>query len=382
MSGVLPEVNRDRLFALFRDMVNIYSPSGKEDELTAYLLTYLRDKGLNVSVQAVDDKRANLAVSTGSVEPELLFLGHVDTVYAYTLQQYSFSIKHGMCRGLGTADMKGGCAALIEAFVVAAESGRLPDQVLLGLVVGEEESGDGTNALLERYSFQHALVAEPTDLKPCLDHYGYIEWMVRAYGYRRHAAMSGRQTNAIHALLHFLLHLEERIERDEIPVVMNIRDLHSSESGFAVPDRCAAAIDFHLPSDRSARAYAEDLRRFGDHERSGSGASNFDMEFSTMADGYRLDPEATLPRMLRKIYANGCLAWTPDAFRSHSDANLLKESGCSPVILGPGQLSKAHTLDEYVAFEQVVQAAQIYAGLLQNLITHPCYSTLDDTDAP
>jgi len=345
-------------------MVDIYSPSGKEAELTAFLEPVLKAAGLTVERQAIDDARDNLLVSSGAGDPEMLFLGHIDTVPAYDIEHYGFADSDGLCRGLGTADMKSGCAAMIEAFICAAEQGTLPDNVLLALVVGEEESGDGTRALLESRSFQSALVAEPTNLLPCLAHYGYVELLVRAFGYRRHAAMSDRETNAIHAMLRFLIQLEDRIESSEPETVLNIRDLHSSASGFAVPDRCAAAVDLHLPPGIRTRAYADALRAFINTELTGSRASRHELEFPTLADGFQLNEESPFPQELRRIFQILKLEWTPVAFKSHSDANLLHDAGCQPVILGPGQLAKAHTKDECVDFEQVVTAAQVYALLL------------------
>jgi acetylornithine deacetylase len=364
MSVFQTEINRDRLSALFRDMVDIYSPSGKEEEIGRFLVDYLAGQGLVFEKEAVDEDRFNLLISTGKGTPDTLFLGHIDTVPAYDIERYDFSERDGLCYGLGTADMKSGCAALIEAFTVAEQAGSLPDNVLLALVVGEEETGDGTQALLENRRFTHALVAEPTDLKPCLNHFGYVEMTVRAFGSRRHAAMSGREMNAIHALLRFLIELEDRLEKNEPETVLNIRDLHSSESGFAVPDRCAVSLDFHLPPGTGAKDYAEQLRGFVDEVLTNSRSSQHEIQFPTLADGYQVNPQDPVPQKLKEIYSALGLAWEPGPFRSHSDANLLRDAECSPVILGPGQLSKAHTRDESVDLEQVARAAQIYSRLL------------------
>lgn len=231
-------------------------------------------------------------------------------------------------------------------------------------MVGEEETGDGTQALLASRSFESALVAEPTNLQPCLEHYGYVELLVRAFGYRRHAAMSDRDTNAIHAMLRFLIQLEDRIESDEPSTVLNIRDLHSSESGFAVPDRCAAAVDLHILPGINSKKYAEKLQEFAEETLAKSCASNYEIDFPTLADGFRIEPEHPLPQVIKKVFQTLEKEWNPIAFRSHSDANLLRDAGCVPVILGPGLLSKAHTRDESVEFDQVAAAAEIYARLL------------------
>jgi hypothetical protein len=126
-------INSNRLHALFQNMVDIYSPSGKEGELTDFLENVLAASGLAVERQSVDESRSNLLISSGTGKPERLFLGHIDTVPAYDIEQYGFSEKEGVCHGLGTADMKSGCAAMIEAFMGAAEQGVLPSNVLLAL---------------------------------------------------------------------------------------------------------------------------------------------------------------------------------------------------------------------------------------------------------
>ena len=358
-------VNRERLFSLFRDMVDIYSPSGREEELSALLEQELEGTGLVVEKQPVDETRNNLLISAGGASPDTLFLGHIDTVPAYDIEHCGFSQKDGLCFGLGTADMKGGCAAMLEAFIVAAEQGALPESALLALVVGEEETGDGTQALLASRTFRSALVAEPTSLQPCFEHFGYVELLVRTFGYRRHAAMSDRDTNAIHAMLRFLVQLEDRIENDEPASVLNIRDLHSSESGFAVPDCCAVAVDLHIPPDVSVRDYSARLKIFVEEALSESRASRCEIDFPTLADGFRVEPAEPLPGALKDIFQTLEKEWVPGSFRSHSDANLLRDAGCRPVILGPGQLAKAHTRDESIDFEQISDAAEIYLRLLK-----------------
>lgn len=375
----MPEHHHEtRLRRLVQDMVNIYSPSGKEQEITEYLFCLLQRQlepyGCRISLQPVDESRSNILVETpgqpsASPHPALdrmLFLGHIDTVPAYDIENYQLSPQGDLLYGLGTSDMKSGCAAMIEAFCRSSAAGDLPENTMLALVVGEEETGDGTLALLNEYRFHSALVAEPTGLIPCSRHYGYVEMLARAFGYRRHAAMSGRDTNAIRAMLRFLLQIEDRVELHEPDTVLNIRDLYSSESGFAVPDRCTASVDLHLPPGIDTVAYAERLREFGSTVLEDSRCTAYELEFPTLADGYCLAEDAQLLSQLRQVFTDSGLKWQPGAFTSHSDANLLHAAGCSPVILGPGELAKAHTRDEAVSYTQITAAADLYTRLLQH----------------
>ncbi|MGM0432410.1 MAG: M20 family metallopeptidase [Spirochaetota bacterium] len=359
--------NRQRLYSLFERMVNIYSPSGKEEELVSFLVEYLGDSDLSVVLRPVDQVRYNLEITAPRAQPDTLFLGHVDTVPAFDIEEYELSAQDGKCYGLGTADMKGGCAALIEAFVTASEQGYLPEHAILSLVVGEEENGDGTQALLDAYRFVNALVAEPTNLQPCTSHYGYMELIFSLFGYRKHAALSELEAHAARAMLRLLLRLENRVEESNQDIVLNIRDLHSSESGFAVPDSCSAAVDLHLPPGVRVRQYADELYQFLETYLQKSSVTSYQIDMPLSTDGYTIPEEEEFVSALRSVYTQAELRWNPGAFRSHSDANLLRDAGCAPVILGPGSLAVAHTRDEYVVFDQVARSSDLYAGLLKEL---------------
>ena len=108
-------IREDRLKTLFKEMVDIYSPSGKEHELVEHLHGTLARLGLPVSLHDIGDGRCNLEVTEPGGSPEIAFVGHLDTVPAFDIEQFEFSEREGRIYGLGTADMKGGCAAMIEA---------------------------------------------------------------------------------------------------------------------------------------------------------------------------------------------------------------------------------------------------------------------------
>ena len=53
-------IKPDRLKKLLNDLVDIYSPSGKEEEVIEFAERYLKKHGLVVSKQEVDESRFNL----------------------------------------------------------------------------------------------------------------------------------------------------------------------------------------------------------------------------------------------------------------------------------------------------------------------------------
>ena len=77
-----------------------------------------------------------------------------------------FSLEGDVAAGLGTADMKGGCAAMIETFLTLWENGHTNCPVALALVVGEEDYGDGAQRLVREYNFPRPSWANPRICAP------------------------------------------------------------------------------------------------------------------------------------------------------------------------------------------------------------------------
>jgi acetylornithine deacetylase len=350
-----------------RRLVNIYSPSGKEEEILDFLHGYLKKHGLPVVEQAVDGNRYNLIVMPPDVQANVVLIGHIDTAVAYDLDHYGYQDQEDAVSGLGTADMKAGCAAMIEAFLTLREGGNPWAPAALALVVGEEEEGDGAKKLAREFHFPWALIGEPTDLQPCMSHYGYLEVQVSTYGKRMHASLANLGQHPIEAMLRFLLKVSHYVENVRSEIVYNIRELSSSHAGFAVPERCDAWLDFHLPPSAPLGEITMEIEEIFAQEQRSNPEFNGALRFTTIHGGYELPEKGPIVDTLKAVYERRSLAWEPHAFRSHSDANLLWAAGVKPILLGPGQLERAHAPDEGISFQQVILAAEVYLDLLTSL---------------
>lgn len=362
------EVQPERLRALLKDLVEIYSPSGKEEEVLEFAEDYLKKRGLPVERQAVDENRFNLVVMPEKADNvELCFVGHLDTITAWDLDDYGFHQDGEGVKGLGAVDMKGGCAAMMEAFSTLAESGRPLHSVGLALVVGEEQEGDGAKTLVREHSFPWALVAEPTNLVPCLGHYGYLEVLLRTRGKIAHSSMPELGQNAIETMLKLLLNLTEYADAAPQGLVYNIRQLSGFPGGFVVPDSCEAWLDLHLPPDSRMETLKADLEQLVEEAEQNISGMDAYIRFENAHSGYLISPKRPVVKKLREAYHRMGLPWEPQVFRSHSDGNVLWAGGADPVILGPGNLETAHTPEETVDFQQVVQAARLYLTFARSL---------------
>ena len=99
--------------------MRVYSPSYAEEPVAQVFEARLQEAGLAVERQAVPPRpggpaRANLLVRLGPQPPAMLWVGHLDTIEAL----HGFApprVAGDALHGLGAADMKGGCAAMVEA---------------------------------------------------------------------------------------------------------------------------------------------------------------------------------------------------------------------------------------------------------------------------
>lgn len=355
-----------RLKKLLLRMIDIYSPSGKEEALLQYLKGYLKRRGFNVISQPVDDLRYNLILAPADTDIRLALVGHLDTVTAYDLEHFAGVEKGGDIHGLGAADMKGGCAAMIEAYTaLAGGAGSVP--VALCLVVGEEETGDGAERLMKEYRFPWAIIGEPTGLVPCFKSYGYIETMISAQGKRQHASLAGRRQNAVEALLGRLLKTTQFFEHNHPELIYNIRDLYTPSAGFAVPEYSEAWIDIHLPPEVVPGQIITELEEVVTSKSGAGKGIEVTFRTQTIDAGYVLPERGLGADRLRAVFSAHDMPWKTGSFRSHSDAGIMFASGTRPIIMGPGQLEKAHAQDESISFREVETAAGVYFDIINGL---------------
>jgi len=354
-----------RLKKLFKALVDEYTPSGNEGPAIQILASFFQDAGIKPLFQKVEEGRENLILLPETADPILLFLGHVDTVTAPDWDKFEWKEEGNRIEGLGTADMKGGCAALAEAYISLLEEGISDLPFALAFVVGEEENGDGTLKLLEDWQFSLAIVGEPSNLQPCFAHYGYIEAKVLVKGQRVHASVAPLGISPIAEILYFLLAAVEYFKNRDEGIIYNFRDLRSSPSGFAVPDWCEVCIDIHIPPSLAPAPFLYDLEELLESKKKNQPSLNARIDFTTVHEGYDLPHRGHFYEYIEEQYQSLRLPFRPASFQSHSDAALLWHAGIRTVVLGPGLIEEAHRSGEGVEWNQIVTGSLLYRELMK-----------------
>ncbi|MDF1580013.1 MAG: M20/M25/M40 family metallo-hydrolase [Desulfuromonadales bacterium] len=366
LEQVWAAIDPQRLRGTLMEMIDIYSPSGKEEDIQLYLEELLAATGIPVRRQVVDEERYNLITTMGEGTPSFYLVGHVDTVAAWDIEEYAAVEQWGVVRGLGAADMKGGCAAMVEAWLALATlpEAQRPSLGLL-LVVGEEENGDGSARFLQEDQPEWVVIGEPTAMLPAFRHFGYMELALVTQGWRIHSSLPELGHNAIESMLRVLLQLQRLplLDPGAGRLVYSIREMSSSQAGFVVPDRCEALIDLHLSPDVDPGEVRRELEKILVKARRLIKDLNLEARFDFEAGGYELALDNPLVAIMEETFPQLNLPLEFVPFRSHSDGNLFFQAGCKPLILGPGSLETAHTAEEQTSLAEVEVAARIYAAL-------------------
>jgi acetylornithine deacetylase len=371
LDEILSCIDDERLTQMLIDAVDQYSPSYAEEPAMDIFADALALSGIPFQRQPVADRQdasshGNLVISLGPLPVELLWVGHVDTV-GYSDEDQDTRLEGDVLYGLGTADMKGACAAAIEAVIATVASGvELSRGLSVALVVGEEEYGDGAQTLCRRVRSPLTVVGEPTGLAPCLDHYGYYECRLSTKGQKAHAALPELGTNAIHDMLAWMMEILDIAGRAGTPagIVVSPREISGGAGGFVVADACEALLDVHVPPATERAEIEEMIDRARSRVQAANSAPDLHYEELLWAPGFPERPDAPELRPIRSAFEARGLVWEPGTFRSHSDAPLFHRAGSLTLVCGPGHLEVAHTRHEHVDLAQVREAARLYAAMI------------------
>jgi acetylornithine deacetylase len=374
------QIDSEQVTQYLRDLVAIDSvnpacdPAGKgEGEISAYLAWQMRALGLDVERTEIQAGRYNVVgVLHGNAGGNsLMWNAHTDTVGAGGMRQpFTPKLDQGKCFGRGAIDMKASLAGMLAAVKGILKSGtRLEGDLILAAVADEEWGSLGTEALMKTHHATAAIVTEPTDLRICLAHRGYIHYRIETTG---KAAHGSRYDQGVDANLHmgrFLCRLEtleqELRGRPPHPLV-GTASLHaallqggSEMSVYAA--HCELNIERRtLPGELEGQVTQEfqtilDELALADPKFSGR------LQEIARREPFEVSREVGIVRCLENA-AHSHLGESP-GFSGQwfwTDAALLAGSGIETVVFGPvgGGL---HADEEWVEIDSVVKMAGVLA---------------------
>ncbi len=358
--------------------VNTVNPPGNESDACDVIEPLLKSMGLTTERVALADGRENLvAFPPQTTEPLLCFTGHLDTVpigfEPWSYPPFEGRVHEGKLYGRGSSDMKGGIASFLCALgQVIGESGELP-AVMLVLTAGEETGAEGAKALIglkaRELPVNAMLVGEPTSNRLVIGHKGALWLKARTSGVAAHGSMPERGDNAIYKAADAIQRIRTfKVEPGFSSLLGNstlsVGTIKGGMNVNSVPDRAEFEVDIRTVETGSNQGVADRLQSYlGDLVQ---------LRAQVDVPSMQTDPED--PWMLKIasiIKGETGVEQEKLAVSFFTDGPALREifGNVPTAIVGPGEPSCAHTVDEYCAVEKLVEGVSIYKKIIESHVT-------------
>jgi acetylornithine deacetylase len=344
------------------------------------LADWLAGHGFSVELMPLPGTpaKANLVATLGSGPGGLVLSGHTDTVPfdSGKWQHDPFRLTDANQRlyGLGTSDMKAFLALAIES-CRGLRAQDLAEPLIIVATADEETSMSGARALLDRQMprARHAIIGEPTGLRPVRMHKGIFMESIRLQGHSGHSSDPSLGNNALEAmhrviagLLEWRTQLQEQHRNPAfaIPVpTLNLGHIHGGDNPNRICPDCELHIDLRpLPGMHINELRAELHQRVTAALEPTAITVNFEALFDGIP-AMETPASAEIVQLTQRLTGH-----TPGAVAFGTEAPYLTQLGMDTVILGPGDIEQAHQPDEYLALNRL----QPTIDLLQEVIKSVC----------
>ncbi len=329
------------------------------------LFVYLGEAlGPSFDVEITDHGEGCVSLFATRGAPKLLFNFHVDTVPAaegYTGSPWELRIDRDRAVGLGACDIKGASAAMLAALQ------RDPEAPVALLFTSDEEHG--SSRCVREFCqgdlpFELVVVAEPTEARAVTGHRGIFTGTASFRGRPGHASSGNAdRDSAVHHAVRWCasaLDVAASHEDDSFGSMRGMRLNLGRIEGGVKPNMIAEEASV----------------RFGFRPLPGvDGGPLFDELATGAPDGATISPGFVAPSLpapgsddavvREQVAAWGLPLGGPVDF--WTEAALFSDAGYPTVVFGPGDIAQAHTVDEWVAIEQLERAASAYSSILESL---------------
>jgi acetylornithine deacetylase/succinyl-diaminopimelate desuccinylase-like protein len=281
--------------------------------------------------------------------------------------------------GIGAGDAKGQIVAMLGAIEALAAAGAPRRGDLVFTAVADEELGSlGARAVVQGLAVDHAVIGEPTRLRVGIAHRGSLRPRIVVRGRSAHSSTPRLGVNAIYKMRKVVAALEaycDGLEAGAHPLIGPpsgaVTLITGGHKESAVPDRCEIVLDRRMvPGERQDEVV-------GDIEALLARLGRDDPELRVAIEGYlpTSGPPSETPREARlvglAVEAVGEVTGTPGEVYGAGfgcDMTHFRGIGAEAVILGPGDIDRAHKADEYIELAELEAGRQVYLTLLRRLL--------------
>lgn len=359
-----------------------YDPaSAGEGAVTTWIEDWGKTNGFTVRRQPVLPGRENILLQfrNGADHPHFMLNGHTDTVGVggMTIAPFGGEVRDGKLWGRGASDMKGPLACMLAAALRLKNAlSTWRGTLTIACMADEEFRFRGVTAMLEQMKDDlpdFAVVGEPTRLRVVRGCKGCLRFTIHALGRAAHSSKPHEGRSAVVAMAHAILELERHFASQLTQIIAPGFGTSTGSIGLIsggtgvniVPERCAIQVDIRLLPSQDWRATHQEIEALlRDRCRQVPDVQwQFD-EPSVVDPSFELPAEHPLVKTACAVLNQPA----PDVVFFSCDASKIAACGVPVIVLGPGDIAQAHTVDEFIALADLEAGTEAYLRLAQALM--------------
>lgn len=385
MSVIRGSARREAI-ELLQTLIKIRSvnPPGEEDRVTDYIENYLSELGIEFRRIPLEPGRSSLVARIpGESEGSYVLCGHMDTVDTdpakWTLTDpFTPRVEGERLWGLGSADMKGGVAVILQtAKEIVRQRVTPPHDLVLAFTADEECAYRGAASVAASGLIDDArllLIMEPTGGSAYIGQKGELWIEATFHGRAAHGSIPESGVSAILPAATFCTRLHERSRAfPEIQGLgttsLNIGQFEGGWQVNVVPDTATLRLDSRVVTQEERDRVVALVEELGS---TCAGACGARFEYCVFNDQARIVSDWEAPDVQRFLRVHNNVTGKPIQARiapySTDAVAIVPQISVPVVIYGPGCIEQAHQPDEYLELNSLYEALEIVT----------CYLTGED----
>jgi acetylornithine deacetylase len=338
--------------------------------LIAFVKHYLAQYGIESHLVPSDDgHKAGLFATIGPKDASGVGLsGHTDVVpitdQCWNTDPFTLVEKDGRLYGRGAADMKSYLACVLAA-VPEFQRRRLTVPIHIILSYDEEVGCIGVRPMIAEFGTRvprprMVIVGEPTSMTVVDAHKGPVRWRVDVTGRAAHSSVAPLGVNAITyagRLLAELDRMEQELKaspRDErftpAYTTLQVTRIAAGTANNIVPNVCWFGWEVRALPGLDTVALERRLLAFAAKHcvpemNSVAAEADIIVQRTNEVPAFAADSESEIVALTLKLSQ----AKATHAVSFATEAGLFQAAGAAAVVCGPGDISQAHTANEWIA---------------------------------
>ncbi len=354
---------------MLTNLLGIYSPSGKEEVISDFLLEEMNKLSFKVHKDAI----GNIIGEIGDGEPTILLCGHMDTVAGHI----PLRVEKDKIYARGAVDAKGPLAAMVSAAAEVAQDPEFKSKIIVASVVEEEATSRGVKHLIKNgISADYAIFGEPSGVgNITIGYKGNLHIRVTCKTETGHSSTPWLYENALEKGFEIWQQINDSLpplENQKSPfyaVTACLTKVIGGRANSVIPFESEIHIDLRIPPQFTAEQVFNNAKKIIEKYKTDNPKVTVKVSIEDSNEAFEVDKSSPLVKALsssiRKVRGKPAVLLRKTGT---GDMNILGRAMKAPIVTyGPGDSHLDHTKDEHIIVSEYLDSIQVYKKTLLKL---------------